>query len=119
MLKRLCLVVSLVLLCAIGASAQTDKHSVSLSCTQSTSPNITGNNFYRGTVSGGPYVKLNATLVTSGCAYTDTTGAGGTTYFYVATAVDSSGSESAFSNESSATFLGAPAAPTAFKATSN
>jgi len=108
----------LLLLMSLPAQAQTDKHSVSLSCTQSTSPNIVGNNFYRGTVSGGPYVKLNATPTTT-CAYTDTTGTGGTTYFYVATAVDSSGSESVFSNESSATFLGAPAAPTAFKATAN
>jgi hypothetical protein len=61
-----------VLLLAVAGIAQaqgTDKHSISLACTASTSPNITGYNFYRGTVSGGPYAKLNSALVST-CSYT-------------------------------------------------
>jgi len=74
--------------------------SVTLGWTASTST-VAGYNIYRGTISGGPYVKVNTSLITS-LAYTDTTVQSGTTYFYVATAVDSSGNESVNSNEVSA-----------------
>jgi hypothetical protein len=74
----------------------------------------TGFNFYRSTVSGGPYVKLNSTPVLLATAqFVDTTGVGNTKYFYVATAVDASGFESAFSGEANATFLSNPATPPA------
>jgi fibronectin type 3 domain-containing protein len=74
--------------------------SVTLGWTASTST-VSGYNIYRGTISGGPYVKVNSSLITT-LAYTDTTVQSGTTYFYVATAVDSSGNESVNSNEVSA-----------------
>lgn len=76
------------------------QHGIALSCTETAT--VSGYNFYRGTVSGGPYVKLNATLQTS-CAYEDPyTGlTTSTSYVYVATAVDSSGNESAYSNQAS------------------
>ena len=74
---------------------------VDLSWTASTS-SVTGYNIYRTTVSGGPYTKLNPSLL-PGTTYTDSSVQGGQTYYYVTTAVDSSGVESAYSNEASAT----------------
>jgi hypothetical protein len=70
---------------------------VTLSWTASTSPGVVGYNLYRGTTTGGPYTKRNSSLLT-GTTYTDTTGTSGT-HFYVATAVDSSGRESSYSNQ--------------------
>jgi hypothetical protein len=63
---------------------------------------VAGYNVYRGTVSGGPYAKINSSLVAA-LNYTDSTVQSGTTYYYVTTAVDSSGNESVFSNQVSAT----------------
>ncbi len=79
-------------------------HTVALSWVVSTTATVTGYNIYRSTVSGGQYVKLNSLLV-GGIAYTDTTVVSGSsiTYYYVTTAVDSSGIESAYSNQVSAT----------------
>jgi hypothetical protein len=82
----------------MGAGIQT--HFVALSWTASTSPGV-AYNVYRGTVSGGPYVKLNSATV-PGTSYTDSPVASGQTYFYVVTAVDSNNIESAYSNEVSA-----------------
>ena len=76
-------------------------HKVSLAWSPSTS-SVTGYDIYRSTLSGGPYSRVNPSLVT-GTTYTDEDVQGGTTYFYVATAVDSHGVESVFSNEVSAT----------------
>jgi hypothetical protein len=75
----------------------TQTHSATASWTASTSV-VSGYNIYRGSVSGGPYTKLNNSLVTV-LTYTDTAVASGQTYFYVTTAVDASGNESVFSNE--------------------
>jgi Abnormal spindle-like microcephaly-assoc'd, ASPM-SPD-2-Hydin len=68
---------------------------VNLSWNASTS-SVSGYNVYRGTTSGS-YTKINTTLdaLTS---YMDNTAASGTTYYYAATAVDSSGHESAYSS---------------------
>jgi hypothetical protein len=77
-------------------------HSVDLSWTASTSPDTVGYNAYRSLVSGGPYSKLNSSLIAS-TSYTDPTVQSGYTYYYVTTAVDSQGAESAYSNESVAT----------------
>jgi|SRR5579859_857194 len=73
---------------------------VSLSWDASTST-VSGYNIYRSTTSGTGYAKLNTTLLTT-LTYTDSTVVNGTTYFYVTTAVDSSGNESVDSNEASA-----------------
>lgn len=81
---------------ALGGTCVTG-HFVSLSWTASSSQGVTGYNIYRGTTSGGPYTKLNSSPVV-GTSYTDRTVQAGQTYYYVATAVDSS-SESAYSNE--------------------
>lgn len=77
------------------------QHSVALTWVASTSANITGYNLYRATVSGGPYTKINSSLVT-GSSYTDTTVQAGETYYYVATAVSSQGLQSADSNQATA-----------------
>ena len=78
------------------ATAQ-QSHTVALTWNASTSV-VTGYNVYRTTTSGTGYTKLTASLV-GPLAYTDATVLNGTTYFYVTTAVDSAGLESAFSNE--------------------
>ena len=83
-----------------GAGTQTTTHSVSLSWNASTSV-VSGYNVYRGTQSGGPYTRLNASLL-SNTAFNDTKVQSGGNYFYVSTAVDSSNNESVFSNEATA-----------------
>ena len=76
------------------------QHSVDLSWAASTS-SVVGYFIYRGSVSGGPYTKLNSTPNTT-TSYTDTTVVSGQTYYYVVTAIDSSNVESSHSNEVSA-----------------
>ncbi len=85
-----------------GSGVTSLPHSISLSWTASTSANVAGYNIYRGATSGGAYTKLNSSLI-SGVTYTDTAVTAGQTYYYVATAVDSSNNESSYSNEASAT----------------
>ena len=68
---------------------------------------LAGYNVYRGTVMGvtpatGTWLNETTGLVTVS-KYTDTTAPDGTTYYYVVTAVDFSGNESANSNEVNAT----------------
>lgn len=84
-----------------GTGMQPVSHSARLNWTASTSV-VVGYNVYRAAVSGGPYSKLNASLVTAE-TYVDSSVLAGQTYFYVVTAVDSSGVESVFSNEATAT----------------
>ncbi len=67
---------------------------VSLSWSPSTSP-VSGYNVYRGTAPG-KYSKINTTLDPS-TEYTDSTVVSGVTYYYAATAVDSTGAESTYS----------------------
>ena len=82
--------------CVTGTgSSGTD--SVDLTWTASTSLNVAGYNVYRGTISGGPYTKLNSSLLVSD-AYTDNTVQAGQTYYYVATSVDTTDDESAYSS---------------------
>jgi hypothetical protein len=82
------------------AAAVQQTHSVALSWNASTSA-VTGYNVYRSTVSGSGYTRINSVLVAV-LAYTDTTVQNGITYYYATTAVDSTGMESAFSNQVSA-----------------
>ena len=76
------------------------QHSVSLSWNASTST-VAGYNVYRSTTSGSGFVKINSALLT-GLTYSDSNVVSATTYYYVATAVDSNGNESAYSNQVSA-----------------
>ena len=76
-------------------------YSTALSWTASTSV-VTGYNVYRGTTSGGPYTKLT-TSVDANTSYSDTSVQAGLTYYYVVTSVNSSGVESIYSSQVSAT----------------
>lgn len=84
-----------------AATASGGSHSVDLNWIASTSSSVSGYKVYRSVTSGGPYTLLNAAPVTS-IVYTDSTVSGGATYYYVVTAVDSSGNESIYSNEARA-----------------
>jgi hypothetical protein len=81
------------------ATAQ-QSHSVALSWNASTSI-VAGYNVYRSIVSGSQYAKLNS-LPVSALNFTDTNVQSGNTYYYVTTAVDSTGAESSYSNQVSA-----------------
>ena len=76
-------------------------HTVTLNWTASASSNVTGYNVYRGLTSGGPYTKVNTSLIV-GTTYIDINVQAGLTYFYVSTAVDGNNNESAYSNQTSA-----------------
>lgn len=67
---------------------------------------VTGYNVKRSTTAGGAYTAI-ATKV-NGTTYIDNTVTNGITYYYVVTAIDGSGNESANSNEASATLVAAP-----------
>jgi hypothetical protein len=80
-------------------TANGGKNKITLRWTQSSSPNIQFNRIYRSDTSGGPYTMV--AQVTAKTSYNDPT-PGGTTRFYVVTAVNANG-ESVFSNQASAT----------------
>lgn len=74
---------------------------ITLRWNQSVSPNISANNIYRATTSGGPYTL--AASVSAATSYKDSHLSSGTTYYYVVTALNGSGQESNYSNEAGAT----------------
>jgi fibronectin type 3 domain-containing protein len=76
-------------------------YKVSLNWTPSAST-YSGFNVYRGTTSGGPYSKVDTSLISTP-SYTDAAVTQGQTYYYVATELDSTGMESGYSSEVSAT----------------
>ncbi|HEX5423161.1 MAG TPA: putative Ig domain-containing protein [Candidatus Acidoferrales bacterium] len=78
--------------------AQGTSHSVALTWTASPTSGVAGYNVYRSTVDGSGFVQINTSLVTS-LTYTDGTVLDSTTYYWVVTAVDGSGNESAYSPE--------------------
>ena len=84
-----------------GTGVAPVQHSVALTWNASSS-SVVGYNVYRSTVSGSSYIKINPSVVST-LAYTDSTVQSSTTYYYVTTAIDSSGNESVYSNEVSAT----------------
>jgi Abnormal spindle-like microcephaly-assoc'd, ASPM-SPD-2-Hydin len=83
-----------------GNGTQLSSHTVGLSWNASTSQ-VVGYNVYRGTLAGGPYTKINGAVETS-TSFTDNAVQGGTTYYYVTTAVDGNNVESGYSNQASA-----------------
>jgi fibronectin type 3 domain-containing protein len=83
-----------------GSGVAPVQHSVSLSWAASTTTGVVGYNVYRGSVSGGPYAQVNSN--DPGLTYTDSGVSTGQTYYYVVTAVDSTGTESPYSNQAQA-----------------
>ena len=82
-----------------GTGSQAALHSVALAWDASPSSQVTGYNVYRGTAPGGPYTsKLTSTLQPT-TTFVDNTVVPGTTYYYVATAVDQDSVESVYSNQ--------------------
>ncbi len=78
-----------------------NSHNVTLNWVASTSSGVTGYNVYRGSTSGGPYTLIGSS--STAVTYTDFKVAAGASYFYVVTAIDSSGAESGYSNEAQGT----------------
>ena len=72
-------------------------HSVILDWNASTS-SVAGYNIYRGGSSGGPYNRISGSIIGS-LTYKDASVLSGDHYYYVVTAVEANGSESAYSNE--------------------
>jgi subtilisin family serine protease len=85
-----------------GLAATPGDAQVSLDWATNGEADLAGYNVYRSTESGVGHVKLNASLLT-GSAYVDTGLANGTTYYYVVTAVDTTGNVSGPSSEATAT----------------
>lgn len=83
-----------------GSGVAPVQHSVALSWAASTSTGIVGYNVYRSGVSGGPYAQV--TSMDADLTYTDSAVSAGQTYYYVVSAVDSTGAESAYSNQTQA-----------------
>jgi hypothetical protein len=92
-----------------GTGTPAPVHTVNLSWTASTSPNISGYNIYRAvyTTSCGSFSKINTALNTS-TLYTDSVVVDGTSYCYATTAVNSSNEESGYSNIASNVQIPAP-----------
>jgi len=84
-----------------NGTQSTSPHTVSLSWDASTSE-VIGYNVYRGTQSGGPYVKLTLSPLPT-TTYLDSSVADGMTYFYVSTSINKEGEESTYSNQATAT----------------
>ena len=100
-----------------GLVATPDNAKVSLDWNDNSDMDLVGYNVYRSTTTGGPYSKINGTVVVPS-AYVDTGVSNGTTYYYVVAAVHECGNESGPSSEDSATPQDfPPAVPTNLGAT--
>jgi fibronectin type 3 domain-containing protein len=81
-----------------GSGTPATHHSVTLTWRASISKHVVGYNIYRGKRSGGPYIKIN-TALDPNTHDIDKNVQAGATYYYVVTAVNSAGAESAHSNQ--------------------
>ncbi|MEJ2147461.1 MAG: Ig-like domain-containing protein, partial [Acidobacteriota bacterium] len=84
----------------LGATLAAD--SVTLHWDPNSESDLAGYNVYRSNTPGSGYSKLNSNLLSS-TSYTDSSLTPGSTYYYVCTAVNSSGLESGYSNQVSYT----------------
>jgi fibronectin type 3 domain-containing protein len=85
-----------------GLAATAGNREVDLTWDPNSEPDLAGYNLYRATAAGGPYTKINASLITA-TSYTDSPLTNGTTYYFKVSAVDTSDNESALSSTVSAT----------------
>ena len=83
----------------VGTGLTPLNHSVDIAWDASSSVALQGYNVYRSTVSGGLYTKISPSLAASLLLFTDTTPVSGKQYFYVVTAVNTSGTESSASSQ--------------------
>lgn len=83
-----------------GTGMAAGAHSVALSWDSGDNAAV-GYNIYRGNATAGPFSQINTTLNAS-TNFTDSTVAGGKTYYYVTTEVNANGNESAYSNVATA-----------------
>jgi hypothetical protein len=81
----------------LSGAGSTVQHSVDVNWGASSST-VAGYYVYRGSISGGPYRRINSTLI-NGLTFTDSTVSSGATYYYVVTAVAADGTESTFSTQ--------------------
>ncbi len=97
--KRCCRTFLLILLLTIATTSGLQA-GVTLQWDANSESDLAGYNLYRSGSSGGPYSKLNGSLIST-TSYTDNTIIAGNTYYYVCTAVNTSGLESGYSNQES------------------
>ncbi|MGA8377450.1 MAG: choice-of-anchor D domain-containing protein [Candidatus Sulfotelmatobacter sp.] len=83
-----------------GTGTAAPTHTVNLSWSASTSPNISGYNIYRAVymTSCGSYSKINGSTLDTVTTYSDPSVTDGTNYCYATTAVNSTNEESGYSN---------------------
>jgi hypothetical protein len=81
-----------------GNGTAPPQHRVDLSWIASTTQGVVGYNVYRSTTQGSGYSQIN-TVLNATTTYTDSQVSAGATYYYVATAVDGTGTQSSYSNE--------------------
>ena len=79
-----------------GTGVAPPQHSVDLFWDPASA--VVGYNVYRASQTGGPYSKINPVL-NAGTTFTDSSVQGGQNYYYVTTSVDSTGTQSSYSNE--------------------
>ena len=91
--------VSLLKIPLSGTGVTPIAHSVDISWLASATSGLQGYNVYRGTTSGGPYSRISSLLSATTLLFTDGTVVSGQHYFYVVTDLNTSGVESATSNE--------------------
>lgn len=114
-MKKLFLFLGVFLALSLSSFAQSG-HSATLNWTQSTTPGVTSNKVYSSLVSStGPYSAL-FTSTSPITTYTDTSQAGGSTVYYVVTALVGQ-QESAYSTSVTVNFPANPFAPTGLSAT--
>ncbi len=73
-------------------------NTVALSWDENSEPDLAGYNVYRSQIPGGPYTRINGSVLVD-TSYSDSAVSNGTTYYYVVTAEDTSSNESVYSNE--------------------
>jgi len=82
-----------------GAPVFAQARTVSLEWDANTEEDLAGYNIYRSETAGGAaYTKINPAAITA-TTYDDTKALAGRTYYYAATALDTAGQESGYSNE--------------------
>jgi fibronectin type 3 domain-containing protein len=81
-----------------GTGVSSTSHFVTLNWGASSTSGVVGYYVYRSTTSGGSYARLTSSTLAA-VKYTDGSVSGGKTYYYVVTAVSSTGAESSYSGQ--------------------